>query len=61
VTKDLFTFFSGNEDKFGNKIDHDSSLIPDLAPKDTFWFIPVTHWESNNSDYLVLPRKLSNN
>jgi len=43
--KDFLTFFSGNVDKSGNKIDPDSSLIPDLAPKDTFLFIPATHWE----------------
>jgi len=43
--KGFFAFFSGNEDKFGNKIDADSSLISALAPKDTFWFIPATHWE----------------
>ena len=43
--KDLLAFFSGNVGKSVNKIAPDPSLTSDLAPKDTFWFIPATHWE----------------
>ncbi len=56
MTKDLFTFLSSNEDKSGNKIDSDKSQISGLAPTDTFWFIPATHWEGavfkNREQYL---------
>jgi alpha-mannosidase len=41
----LDALFASNQDKFDYKVDSDSSLISALAPKDTFWFIPATHWE----------------
>jgi alpha-mannosidase len=43
--EDLPTFFSGNDDKAGNRIDVGSSLMADSAARDTFWFIVGTHWE----------------
>ena len=43
--KNCIALFASNDDKFDNKNDPDSSLLSVLAPKDTFWFIPATHWE----------------
>jgi alpha-mannosidase len=43
--KDFFAFFSGNDEKSGNKVEHGSSQVSGTDAKDTFWFIPATHWE----------------
>jgi alpha-mannosidase len=43
--KNYAALFASDEDKFHNKTNPKSSLISTLAPKDTFWFIPATHWE----------------
>lgn len=45
MTQDLFALFSGKEHKSANEVHSDTSLNSDPAAKDTFWFIPGTHWE----------------
>jgi len=44
-TKDFFAFFSDNEVKKGIKSHSLSSSGSGQVAKDTFWFIPATHWE----------------
>ena len=43
--KGFLTFFPGNGNMSGKKINPVKSIISDNASKDTFWFIPATHWE----------------
>jgi alpha-mannosidase len=43
--KDFLAFFSVNGEKSGNKIGPQSFNNPASEAKDTFWFIPATHWE----------------
>jgi alpha-mannosidase len=37
--------FASTENKTGNNIGLDPVLVSDIASRDTFWFIPATHWE----------------
>lgn len=43
--KNFVTLFATNKNESDNKINHDSLLRSDIDSKDTFWFIPATHWE----------------
>jgi alpha-mannosidase len=43
--KNFVALFATDGVKSGNKNRPDSSFISEVPPKETFWFIPSTHWE----------------
>ena len=43
--KNFVTLFATNKNESEKKINPDTYLISDIVSKDTFWFLPATHWE----------------
>lgn len=43
--KNFVTLIANNKNESEKKINPDSYLISDIVSKDTFWFLPATHWE----------------